>query len=119
MVLGLKFNHKFSNYNLLVFACYLPPEYSTWGRDSHEYFSHLLSQIYLADDIDYLYICGDTNAKIGDLNDSIELDSILARTILDNTNKAYRPNAHLLYIVMHYNGSIIMLHYNYNHLNKF
>ena len=22
-------------------------------------------------------------------------------------NKAYRPNAHLLYIVMHYNGSII------------
>ena len=26
-------------------------------------------------------------------------------------------NAHLLYIVMHYNGSII-LHYNCNHLNK-
>ena len=23
------------------------------------------------------------------------------------SNKAYRPNAHLLYIVMHYNGSII------------
>ena len=22
-------------------------------------------------------------------------------------NKAYRPNAHLLYIVMHYNGNII------------
>ena len=22
-------------------------------------------------------------------------------------NKAYRPNAHLLYIVMHYNGSIV------------
>ena len=22
-------------------------------------------------------------------------------------NKAYRPNAHLLYFVMHYNGSII------------
>ena len=24
-----------------------------------------------------------------------------------NRNKAYRPNAHLLYIVMHYNGNII------------
>ena len=28
------------------------------------------------------------------------------RTVLKN-NKAYRPNAHLLYIVMHYNGNII------------
>ena len=26
---------------------------------------------------------------------------------LDKNNKAYRPNAHLLYIVMHYNGNII------------
>ena len=24
-----------------------------------------------------------------------------------NLNKAYRPNAHLLYIVMHYNGNIL------------
>ena len=23
-------------------------------------------------------------------------------------NKAYRPNSHLLYIVMHYNGNIIL-----------
>ena len=27
--------------------------------------------------------------------------------LLKNLNKAYRPNAHLLYIVMHYNGNII------------
>ena len=26
---------------------------------------------------------------------------------LENHNKAYRPNAHLLYIVMHYNGNIL------------
>ena len=25
----------------------------------------------------------------------------------DKQNKAYRPNAHLLYIVMHYNGNIL------------
>ena len=24
-------------------------------------------------------------------------------------NKAYRPNAHLLYIVMHYNGNIMVI----------
>ena len=27
--------------------------------------------------------------------------------IVRKENKAYRPNAHLLYIVMHYNGNII------------
>ena len=33
-------------------------------------------------------------------------------------NKAYRPNAYLLDIVMHYNGKYnIILHYYYNHLN--
>ena len=32
------------------------------------------------------------------------------------TNKAYRPNAHLLDIVMHY--YYIILHYYYNHLKK-
>ena len=35
-------------------------------------------------------------------------------------NKAYRPNAHLLYIVMHYNGNImvIMALYNFTLLFK-
>ena len=26
---------------------------------------------------------------------------------VDKENKAYRPNAHLLYIVMHYNGNFV------------
>ena len=34
------------------------------------------------------------------------------------TNKAYRPNAHLLDIVIHYGKYYIILHYYYNHLNK-
>ena len=34
----------------------------------------------------------------------------------NSLNKAYRPNAHLLYIVMQYNGNVI--HYYYYHLNK-
>ena len=29
-------------------------------------------------------------------------------------NKAYRPNAHLLYIVMHYNGNIMVVMVLYN-----
>ena len=33
------------------------------------------------------------------------LDKIMAKHV--PINKAYRPNAHLLYIVMHYNGNII------------
>ena len=33
----------------------------------------------------------------------LSLLNIFPKTI----NKAYRPNAHLLYIVMHYNGDIV------------
>ena len=29
-------------------------------------------------------------------------------------NKAYRPNAHLLYIVMHYNGNVMVIMVLYN-----
>ena len=37
----------------------------------------------------------------------IDYPKMLDLYIKDLLNKAYRPNAHLLYIVMHYNGNII------------
>lgn len=32
-VLGIQFMNKFTDRKIAVFVCYLPPEYSTWGRD--------------------------------------------------------------------------------------
>ena len=36
-----------------------------------------------------------------------EIEETRSLEPLKKLNKAYRPNAHLLYFVMHYNGSII------------
>ena len=55
-ILGMKLIDKLNDTSVVIFACYLSPESSPWGRDSQEYFSHLLSQTYLSDDIDYNYI---------------------------------------------------------------
>ena len=44
-VLGAKFTHKQSDYNFVVFACYLSPERSTWGWDTQSFFVHILAQI--------------------------------------------------------------------------
>ena len=35
-------------------------------------------------------------------------------TVYSIPNKAYRPNAHLLYIVMHYNGNVMVIKVLYN-----
>ena len=36
---------------------------------------------------------------------SLQIYCVTAGSLMNN--KAYRPNAHLLYILMHYNGNII------------
>ena len=46
------FQHKISKFTLLLISCYLPPENSPWGRDSNEFYSHIL--IYLHNYADFL-----------------------------------------------------------------
>ena len=48
-------------------------------------------------------------------NDGLDLNNLLglyeaptAGYFREEVNKVYRPNVHLLYIVMHYNGNIII-----------
>ena len=53
------------------------------------------------------HICNDWNLNY--LLSCLSQEYILniKKVLWNNINKAYRPNAHLLYAVMHYNGNII------------
>ena len=42
------------------------------GRDSDTFFAHLLAQLYVCTNYDHVIICGDFNARVSDLCDTIE-----------------------------------------------
>ena len=41
-ILGLALSNKVTSYKIAVFAAYLPPENSPWGRNATDFYSHLL-----------------------------------------------------------------------------
>ena len=84
-ILGVKFVHRFSDFSFVLFSCYLPPENSPWGRDSSSFFGTLLSELYILDEVDTVIFCGDVNARIGALSDTIcgVDDSIPIRQVID------------------------------------
>lgn len=84
-ILALKLEDKISNYTIVVISAYLPPEYSRWGRDSEGFFSHVLSLVYTYAEADALFVLGDLNARVGDLDDTInDLDNIPPRKPIDS-----------------------------------
>ena len=93
-IIGLLFQHKVSEYSFVIFSCYLPPENSPWGRDASAFFCRLLSLIYQFSEVDAIYIGGDVNARIGNLEDFIPtIDSIPLRVAIDdyvNTSDAHK-----------------------------
>lgn len=86
-ILCLSLKHTISNYCCYVFSCYLSPENSTWGRDATSFYTHLLSQIYMYNDLaDALLICGDFNSRIGKLTDYVtSVDIVEPRNAIDPT----------------------------------
>lgn len=85
-ILGIKFKNRISDFEFIVFACYLPPECSNRGRDAQGFYTHLLTQIYLNSDSDALFVLGDLNSRIGKLNDILQdIDNIPNRIYIDNT----------------------------------
>ena len=85
-ILGVKFVHKETDSDVVVFSCYLPPENSTRGRDAQTFFAHLLAQMYLQCDCDNTIILEDFNAHIGPMSDTVyDCDSIPERTIIDKS----------------------------------
>ena len=86
-ILCIKLTSKSTDYSVLLITCYLPPENSVWGRDSQEFLSHVLSNIYINNDCDAVLVCGDLNARIGALDDLSEFDgvNIVNRQVIDKT----------------------------------
>ena len=83
-ILGVKFIHKVSGYSFIVFSAYLPPENSVRGTDSDTFFAHLMGQLYIFEDVDAVYICGDFNSRICDENDCVDdIDCIPRRQPID------------------------------------
>ncbi|CAC5405576.1 unnamed protein product [Mytilus coruscus] len=80
-----KFQSKSTDFNFIVFSCYLPPKNSVWGRDSQGYFAHILSDIYEQCDTDAIFLCGDFNSRIGSLKDYSDFDELPLRLSLDKT----------------------------------
>ena len=68
----------------MIYAVYLPPENSPWGRNATDFCSHLLGQVYLSSDKDAVFVCGDFNSRIGEMSDIIsDIDGIPHRTVID------------------------------------
>ncbi len=67
-----KINEKVSGFTFIVGNCYLAPYNSIYGNISTEFVAHLITQLYLNSEVDSIYVCGDYNAKIGNLTDVME-----------------------------------------------
>ena len=79
--------------SMCIYVCYLSPESSVWGRDANYFFSHLLSCIYLNSEYEHIIICGDMNARIGELPDSIdEVDNIISRNNIDKVKAGHHES---------------------------
>ncbi len=62
----------------------MPPEQSTWGRDTVSFYEHIFSLLYEFPDVDTTYICGDFNSSIGNKQDVIsEIDNVCERKAID------------------------------------
>ena len=72
------------DYVFYVCVCYLPPAASSRGDRSHEFFDILRYQMLQYQGSGDLIICGDFNARIGDLNhDPDDTTNLPCRQILD------------------------------------
>lgn len=89
-ILCVKFSNKFTDYSFVVYSTYLPPEYSTRGRDAVTFFADVIADIYLNSDCDAVVLCGDLNARVGNLIDYVpNIDSIPGRDTLDTVKNSH------------------------------
>ena len=89
-VLGILLQNKYTDVKVALFVCYLSPETSHWGRDSQCMFSFLTQQVYLLSDVDYLFILGEFNARLGNSQDIIvNIDDVICRAVIDKTRNSH------------------------------
>jgi len=83
-ILCISLVNRHTHRSFVICVCYLPPITSIWGRNSDHFFTHMTNTLYSCSDFDHIVICGDFNARIGNLRDSIvEIDCIPHRNVID------------------------------------
>ena len=89
-ILGISLTHKVNNLQFIVISCYLPPEDSPCGRHADVFFNNILSLVYKFEDVDNMFICGDVNARVGDLCDHVQyVDNLPTRVVIDQTRNTH------------------------------
>lgn len=85
-ILWVQLVHKLNKYSLGICAYYLPPVGSSRGDYSQEFFDSLKSLIIDNYHVDDFLICGDFNARCGDLDDlGKPCDGVPSRMAIDTT----------------------------------
>ncbi len=88
-ILGLTFTHRASEFIFLLYASYLPPENSPWGRYPDNFCTYDRRGVLNAD-ADLIIICGDVNCRIGEESDFIEgVHNIVNRSCLDKLKNSH------------------------------
>ena len=89
-VLVVEIKSKVTEFTCIIFACYLSPENSKWGRDASKFFVHILTIIYMSSYADLIILCRDINSRVGNELDYIpEIDTVKERKILDTSKNTH------------------------------
>ncbi len=87
-ILCVLFTDKQTDYTFIICTCYLPPENSPYAYPN-DFFGHLLALMYMYNDVDSFYVCGDVNARIGTASDVSDIDCIPVRQPLDDISQGH------------------------------
>ena len=68
-VISVRLTNKISREETVVFCVYLPPDGSKYSKGNETILNKLTIEMYQHGSADYVYVCGDFNAQIGELND--------------------------------------------------
>ena len=71
-ILWLKFKAIYSDLVLCLCSCYLPPKDSSHKVEGDQFFNKIMTQVYSYQNGGLVCICGDVNARMGELQDFIE-----------------------------------------------
>ena len=90
-ILWIKFNAKKCDFAFHICVCYLPPIDSCRYVNGADFFDNLLGQVYRMQNDGLIVLCGDFNARCGDMPDFIDedVDTVCDRNVVDLTRNVH------------------------------
>ena len=81
---------KMSKTTIMLIGCYLPPDSSIYGRHIEQTLDNITNLLYEHTDVDFTYMMGDMNSRVGNLKDFIpEIDDLPERIVIDATDNSH------------------------------